>query len=554
MLKSLLIQNYALIAELNIDFDAGFTVLTGETGAGKSIILGAVNQLLGQRAEIRVVRNGRTKCIIEAHFSIGSYHIEDFFRTNEIDYDDDCILRREIYASGKSRGFINDTPVSLSMMKELGSLLIDVHSQHQNLTLNTQGFQLNVLDILATDENELANYKLLFREYVSLQKKLNQMLSELAQNKDDEDYIKFQLGQLEDASLKDGEQVALEQELALLANAGTIKSALYTVSEVIHAEENGVINQLGTALNALNGIVNVYKPSEEIIHRLESVNIELKDIDNEMTSKSEDIEFNDDLMSEINDRLNLIYSLENKHHVNSVEELLELKDHFRSRLDNLLSAEDHLKEIQNKLRHYELQVTEAASVLTKKRKISAQILEKKMTTILSALQMPNVKFKVEINSLKSPCEQGMDEVSFLFSANKNTSLQKISAIASGGEIARVMLALKAIIAGSTRLPTIIFDEIDTGVSGAIADKMADIMLDMCKDGCQVISITHLPQIAARGQVHLKVFKEDNESETNSRIIRIENEERVVEIAHMLSGAVLSEAALNNARSLLEHRN
>lgn len=550
MLRSLYIQNYALIEKLDISFGAGFSVITGETGAGKSIILGAIGLLLGQRAEVKAIRQGASKCVIEARFDISAYGMEPFFEENELEYEEECILRREVYASGKSRAFINDTPASLVQMKELGEQLIDVHSQHQNLLLNKEGFQLNVLDILSHNDEQLSVYQSLYREWKQTQQDLADLIARAEQNKADEDYIRFQLEQLEEANLSAGEQEELEQETDTLSHAEEIKAGLFRVGQLLTSDEGGLLAGLKESLNTMLGLQKVYSPATELAERLESTYIELKDVSQEVSSQEEDVEFNPERLEEVNDRLNLIYTLQQKHRVTTVEELLALTEEYAAKLAAITSYDERIGELTTLCDTLYNKVKKQAAVLTKARIGAAREVEKQMASRLVPLGMPNVRFQVEMGMRKEPGVHGEDTVNFLFSANKNGALQSISSVASGGEIARVMLSIKAMIAGAVKLPTIVFDEIDTGVSGEIADRMADIMQEMGEQDRQVISITHLPQIAARGCAHYKVYKQDNETETNSHIRSLADEERVEEIAHMLSGATLTEAALNNAKALL----
>ena len=551
MLRSLYIQNYALIEKLDIGFDSGFSVITGETGAGKSIILGAIGLLLGQRADVKSIRKGASKCIIEARFDVSAYGMQPFFEANELEYEDECILRRELYASGKSRAFINDTPASLAQMKELGELLIDVHSQHQNLLLNKEGFQLNVLDLLAHDEAELAAYQKLYNDWRQARQDLEVLVARAEQSRADEDYIRFQLEQLEEANLTDGEQEELEQEAEMLTHAEDIKAGLYRAGQALNADEGGVLEALKDCQNTMMGLRSVFAPAGELADRLDSVYIELKDISQEVADKEEEVEFNPARLDEVNARLNLIYSLQQKHRVDTVKALLSLQENYALQLSAITSSDEDIARLEAQVKELFSQVTAQAQVLTEARTRAAREVERQMAARLVPLGMPNVRFQVEMGVRKEPGVHGADTVNFLFSANKNGVLQNISSVASGGEIARVMLSVKAMIAGAVKLPTIVFDEIDTGVSGEIADRMADIMQEMGDNDRQVISITHLPQIAARGRAHYKVYKEDNEVETNSHIRRLTDDERVEELAHMLSGATLTEAALNNARALLK---
>lgn len=555
MLQSIHIQNYALIDKLDIDFTPGFSVITGETGAGKSIILGAIGLLLGQRADVKAIKNGTSKCIVEARFCIASYGLEAFFQELDLEYDpEECILRREVYASGKSRAFINDSPASLNQMKALGEKLIDVHSQHQNLLLNKEGFQLNILDILAQDEKQLEAYKQVYRHYKDISNTLEELIIQAEKSRQDEDYLRFQLEQLEEASLHSGEQTELEQEAETLSHTEEIKANLYKAQQLIDGTEvNGILSQTKDCQQALQNISNVYPSASEWVERLRSCYIELKDIAHDLSVAEEETEFNPERLDYVNERLNLIYNLQQKHRVTTIEALLELAKNYRHQLNDISSFDERIAELNQQKETLYNKVLEQARQLTNLRTKSAHHIEEQMKKLLIPLGMPNVRFAVELTSRKEPDLNGLDNVTFLFSANKNGVLQNVASVASGGEIARVMLSLKAMIAGAVKLPTIIFDEIDTGVSGSIAEKMALIMRDMGRQNRQVISITHLPQIAARGTTHYKVYKKDTETGTNSYIHRLTPEERVKEIAHMLSGSVLTEAALNNARALLENQ-
>lgn len=554
MLRSLYIQNYALIEKLDISFETGFSVITGETGAGKSIILGAIGLLLGQRAEVKAIRRGASKCVIEARFDISAYGMRPFFEENELEYDEEeCILRREVQASGKSRAFINDTPASLTQVKELGEQLIDVHSQHQNLLLNKEGFQLNVLDILAHNDAALEKYHACYNEWKQTERELAELMALAEKSRADEDFIRFQLEQLEEAQLVEGEQDELEQESEVLSHSEEIKAGLYRIEQSFFSDEGGLISSLKDNLNTLNNLQRVYPPAKELAERMESTYIELKDISQEVSSQGESVEFNPVRLEEVNNRLNLIYSLEQKHRVQTLDELMALTDEYRSKLSDITSYDERIAELTDRKEQQFALVKQQAEVLTQARAAAAREVEKQLASRLVPLGMPNVRFQVEMGLKKEPGVQGEDTVNFLFSANKNGTLQNISSVASGGEIARVMLSIKAMIAGAVKLPTIVFDEIDTGVSGEIADRMADMMQEMGDRNRQVISITHLPQIAARGRAHYKVYKIDSDTETNSHIRRLTDDERVEELAHMLSGATLTEAALSNARSLLARK-
>lgn len=551
MLQSIYIQNYALIDTLDINFNTGFSVITGETGAGKSIILGAIGLLLGQRADIKAIKNGETKCIVEAKFNISSCDMESFFKEKELEFDpNECIIRRELYASGKSRGFINDSPASLSQMRELGEQLIDVHSQHQNMLLNNEEFQLNVLDIIANDEKELSKYVDIYQQYREASKKVADTIAKAEKSKADEDYIRFQLQQLDDAALKSGEKELLENEAEMLEHAEEIKSNLYKVSSIMSENDMNILIAMKESTQTLQNISKYYPSATEWAERLSSCLIEIKELSHDISNAQDEIEFNPARLDYVNDKLNTIYSLEQKHHVDSVDELIEIAENYRSQLNEITSFDQIIEELKKRKEKLYEELLKQATILTSLRKKAAQNVEKRMEELLVPLGMPNVRFSVEVLPSKEPDAKGMDKVTFLFSANKNGTLQSVATVASGGEIARVMLSLKAMIAGAVKLPTIIFDEIDTGVSGSIAEKMALIMQSMGEQNRQVISITHLPQIAARGTTHYKVYKEDTETRTISHIKMLDQQERIKEIANMLSGSTLTEAALNNAKALL----
>ena len=551
MLQSLYIKDYALIHQLQISFEKGFSVITGETGAGKSIMLGAIGLLLGQRADVKTIRKDASKCIIEARFLLEEGRLNSFFDENELEYDTECILRREVSISGKSRAFINDTPVSLSLMKELGEQLVDIHSQHQNLLLGKEDFQLEVLDIVAADTEQLSVYREKYKQWKRTERSLKELKEQIARDKQDEDYVQYQLDQLEEAALKDGEQEELELEAQTLSHAEEIKSGLFKAEQLLISDEEGLLNDLRNCRNSLQSILGVYPTIAELYERLDSSYIELEDIAQEIERQEERLEFNPLRLEQVNNRLNLIYSLQQKHHVQSIAELLELQASFRQRLNALNHSEADIEALEKACSALYKELVKQASDLTKCRNKASEQFEKQMIEMLVPQGLPHARFKVLISERKELTETGADAVSFLFSANKNGTLQPISQVASGGEISRVMLSVKALISGAVSLPTIIFDEIDTGVSGSIADRMAMIMGEMGEKGRQVISITHLPQIAARGKVHYKVYKQDTETETISHITCLDHEGRVEEIAHMLSGAFLTSEALENARVLLE---
>ena len=551
MLKNLIIQNYALIEKLDINFENGFSVITGETGAGKSIILGAIGLLLGQRADTKAIKNGATKCVIEAHFDLTAYGMEDFFTRNELDYDPaDCIIRRELHASGKSRAFINDVPAQLPLLKELGEQLIDVHSQHQNLLLNKEDFQLKVLDIIAKDNDELKTYKQTYKEYKSVETALAKAIEESKKDKAEEEFLRFQVEQLAALNLSDpNEQQEIEDEVETLSHAEDIKAELFKVDSIM-TQEHGVLDMIKECSHSLANLEKMTPTVSELYQRTESAYIELKDISNEISSLQDSLEYDPQQLQQLNDRLNEIYEQEKKHRVNSLQELIDVFNNLQEKLDLIDNSEEHIAELEKKRNEMLKKVQQQADKLSSLRTKAAKEVEKQMIELLKPLGIPNVQFVIDLQKSAKPEPSGIDKVNFLFSANKNGTLQQVSAVASGGEIARVMLSLKALISSAVKLPTIIFDEIDTGVSGSIADKMAEMMKNMGQQNRQVISITHLPQIAAQGKNHYKVYKEDKDNGTVSHIIQLTHEQRVEEIAHMVSGATLTEAALNNARALL----
>lgn len=553
MIKNLHIENYALIQSLDIDLHPGFSVITGETGAGKSIILGAIGLLLGARADSKSIKAGEKRCVIEATFSVEG-QMKVFFEENDLDLDDDeCVIRRELTSAGKSRSFINDTPASLSQLKELGEMLIDVHSQHKNLLLGKEDFQLSTLDIIAKNTDQLSAYKKEYVEYRNLEKQLNAALEDAKNNKEDEDYLRFQVEKLAEAELKEGEQEELEEEAETLEHAEEIKSSLFSASGALQTDDGrDALSLIKHSISELNSIISVYSSAEEIVERLDSCYIELKDIANELESQADDVEYNPKRLDYVNDRLNTIYTLQKKHDVDSVEALLSIQDELEERLMKIDNSDDYIEELRAKVNSQKEKALSLAKKLSAARSKAAKEIEKTMTESLKPLGMPNVQFKCSV--IANPSEMtssGYDQVQYLFNANKSGEMKPVSQIASGGEIARVMLCLKALIAGAVQLPTIIFDEIDTGVSGSIAEKMARIMKEMGDKERQVISITHLPQIAALGNHHYKVYKEDTKDATLSHIIPLTQEQRIEEIAHMLSGETLTQAALDNAKALLQ---
>lgn len=550
MLKHLYIKNFTLIDQLDIAFHSGFSVITGETGAGKSIILGAIGLLLGNRADSKQIKQGEKKCTIEAHFDLSHYGFESFFEDNDIDFEpEDTIIRRELTASGKSRAFINDTPVSLQMMRILGEQLIDIHSQHQNLLLQKDDFQLNVVDIIAQDSAALSAYHSSYQHYKESLQRLSDLKEQIAKAQENEEFMRFQFNELESAGLVEGRQQELEQESETLSHSEDIKTAYYEADHLLNDDDNGIIYKLGESLDSLSNIENVYSKAKDVVQRLSSVHIELKDIASEVGSEVENIEFDPSRLDSINQQLDQLNTLEQKYHVSTEEELIEIRDNIAEQLQSIDNSDEELESLTKKVDEELKLCTEKAAKLTELRLKAGKIVEKEMSQRLIPLGIPNVRFKVDITS-KPLSLDGADKVQFLFSANTSTAMEPVAQVASGGEIARVMLSLKAMISGAVKLPTIIFDEIDTGVSGKIAQKMALIMQEMGNNNRQVISITHLPQIAALGSSHYKVEKEETAEGTRSHMRELNQEERVSEIAQMLSGADISDAALQNARELL----
>ena len=550
MLKHLYIKNFALIDILDIDLYPGFSVITGETGAGKSIVLGAIGLLLGQRADLKTLKQGADKCVIEAHFDLSRYDMKTFFDENDIEFDaNDCIIRRELTSAGKSRAFINDTPVQLSMLKELGERLVDVHSQHQNLLLNKQDFQMSVLDIIADDTKELADYKKCYDAYHQAANALEELKEEIEHNRQNVDFLQFQYQELDEARLMTGEQEELEQKSETMTHSEEIKSALYTADNALQTEGTGIVTQLRSATSALKNVAHVFPEAEELATRIDSTYIELKDIAQEVGSLMEDVDFDPTELDHINERLDRLYDLQKKYHAEDTGALITLRDSLKEQLEHIENSDETLREREQQVEQLNTQCQQKADALTKLRMKAAKQIETEMQQRLVPLGMPHIRFQISI-SKENLATNGQDKVAYLFSANTSTPLQPVSQVASGGEIARVMLALKAMISGAVKLPTIIFDEIDTGVSGKIAEKMAEIMYEMGSHERQVISITHLPQIAALGAAHYKVEKEETPQGTTSRMEMLTTDERITEIAQMLSGSKVTEAAIQNAKQLL----
>lgn len=550
MLKQLYIKNFTLIDELDIQLHPGFSVITGETGAGKSIILGAIGLLLGNRADIKAIKAGCDRCTIEAHFDLSRYDMQSFFTEHDIDYDaEDTIIRRELTAAGKSRAFINDTPVALSLMRELGESLVDIHSQHQNLLLQKEDFQLNVVDIIAQDSKLLGDYRATYNQYRQAQQRLAKLEEEIARSRENEEFLRFQYKELDHAQLVEGEQESLEQEAETLTHAEDIKTALYDADNTLTNEDGSILERLKSTCQQLASIKEVYPAIAEAAERLDSSYIELKDIAQEIGTNVDRVDFEPARLDEINSRLDTIYSLQQKFHVQDISGLIEIRDNIKQQLDHIGNSDEELAALQQEAEHWLSKAGQAAKKLTELRTKTARKIETEMQKRLVPLGIPNVRFEISFTA-KPLSPDGADKVNFLFSANKSTPLQPVSQVASGGEIARVMLSLKAMISGAVKLPTIIFDEIDTGVSGKIAEKMAQIMAEMGELDRQVISITHLPQIAAMGRHHYKVLKEETPQGTRSHMTELTEEQRVSEIAQMLSGSDITEAALANAQELL----
>lgn len=550
MLKQLYIKNFTLIDELNISLYPGFSVITGETGAGKSIILGAIGLLLGNRADSKAIKAGRDRCVIEAHFDLSRYGMQKFFDDNDIDYDaDDTIIRRELTAAGKSRAFINDTPVPLTRMRELGEQLVDIHSQHQNLLLQKEDFQLNVVDIIAQDADQLKVYQKEYYAYRKAKELLEELKAEIAKNRENEEFMRFQHKELDDANLQEGELEQLEQEAETLSHSEDIKTALYEADSALSGDDDSILDKLKNATHQLENICDVYPSMADVAGRMQSSYIELKDIAQEISSSVDHVEFDPNRLDAINTRLDKLYTLQQKFHVETVTELIATRDRIAEQLSHIDNGDEDIEEKEKEVAALLVKAEKQAALLTSIRRKSAKAIEKEMKGRLIPLGIPNVRFEIAFAE-KPLSGNGADKVSFLFSANKSTQLQPVSQVASGGEIARVMLSLKAMISGAVKLPTIIFDEIDTGVSGKIAEKMADIMEEMGLQNRQVLSITHLPQIAAKGSHHYKVLKEETENGTISHMKELNNQERIEEIAQMLSGSDITQAALANAKELL----
>lgn len=549
MLQSISIQNYALINKLEIDFSDGFSVITGETGSGKSILLGALSLVLGQRAEGNVLKDKSKKCIIECSFSIAKYKLKAFFNEFELDYEEESLIRREILPNGKSRAFVNDSPVSLKILKELGLRLVDIHSQNQNLVLGSFEYQVGIVDTYAGNKDLLKKYQEEFSKYQVLKQKLKKQEEILAKEKSDLDYFQFQLEQLNEANLVEGEQSDLESELEVLNHAEEIKSALYKAYGQLSEGEFAILEQLKEVKNSLGQVSGVYSEADSLFERLESAYIELQDLAQELDRNNNEVEFDPSRIEFLNQKLDFIYSLQQKHRVDSVEELIKIREELELKVGNIVSGDDIIEDLKKQLKSQEDKLLRSAERLRKSRAKAIPAIEKTIVNQLVQLGIPNANFKVLMTNSEDFQHLGADHIQFLFSANKNGSLEEVQKVASGGELSRLMLSIKYLVSSSTALPSIVFDEIDTGVSGEIADKMGRMMTQMAEN-IQVISITHLPQIAGKGKYHYKVYKADDEHETYSNIVILNEEKRIEELAKMLSGADLTEAALENAKVLL----
>ena len=550
MLKSLHISNYALITELSIDFESGLSVITGETGAGKSIILGALSLILGQRADTKSIKIDADKCVIEAEFDISAYsHLNIFFEQNDLDNEGKyCIIRRELTNTGKSRAFINDTPVGLNVVRELSMRLIDIHSQHENLLLSNVGYQLDVVDSIAQNSQLISVYKLTYQEWRNIQTELKQLQKTSEKQASDADYIQFQFQQLNEANLIENEQKELETEQETLNHAEEIKSELLKTQQLLE-EDHASLPLLKETISALSHIKSFIPNGNNWYDRLQSSLIELKDISDEMRSFEEKVEFNPVRLEWVETRLSELFTLQKKYKVTSVTELIQLRDSFAKQLQRIDSFDEELDALKAKLEACLAKLMKNAGDLTSSRKKACKPIEIYLVDQLTKLGMPNIQFRIMISTETEYTENGNDEVQFLFSANKNRPVQPVTLIASGGEVSRLMLAIKSLVAHKADLPTIIFDEIDTGVSGEIANRMGEIMQTMSAD-MQVITITHLPQIAAKGTQHYRVYKDESGQQTQTHIQRLTPNERLDELAHMLSGKNVTDAAMLNARELL----
>ena len=549
MLVSLQVQNYALIKELKIGFSPGFSIITGETGAGKSILLGALSLLLGQRADTTVLMDKQKKCVVEGIFEIEKYALQSYFLSNDIDYEGNTIIRREIVPGGKSRAFINDTPVSLNQLRELGLKLVDIHSQHENLNLSNHLFQLMVIDTVARNGDLLEQYTKLYSDYLIRQKELEELTERAKQSQADLDYYSFQFKQLDEARLQPGELNELENEANTLNHAEEIKFNLLKAANLVSGDGISVLGLLKDTIESMDKLSGFFPQAKDLRERLDSVYIELKDIASESEVQGEGVDIDPGRLQYVQERLDQLYNLMHKHSINTVEELIHLKNDLEHKVNEIASFDDQIVKLSKEIDMMKNKLTEISSRLSGKRQAVIPRVEEKVITILKQVGIPNARFSVTHNKIDSLTSQGTDKVEFLFSANKQAGKQEIGKVASGGELSRLMLAIKSLISSSLELPTIILDEVDAGVSGEIAEKVGLIMKSMSAH-MQVINITHLPQVAAKGDYHYLVYKYDQEKESVTDIKLLDEEERVIELAKMLSGEELTEAAISNARELL----
>lgn len=551
MLKSLSIRNYALIDAVEIDLAKGLTIITGETGAGKSILLGALGLLLGDRADSSSLYDKAQKCVVEGIFNVKDYHLKNLFEENEVEYENETVIRREISIEGKSRAFINDSPVNISVLKTICNRLVDIHSQHETLTLNESSFQLGAIDAVAGTDELLAEYKATFRNYKKLATQLRELNETEAKAKKDLDYFRFQFDELDIVQLKSGEQEKLESELETLENAETIKHGLSKSAFALDGGEVNLLSALTEIKNTLSSLAKFNPQIAQLFERVNSSHIELKDIAGELEALDEEIVHDPKRIDKVNERLDAIYRLEQKHTVKTVDELIVLRDELEKKISDIGSLEDQIKALEKELENVNKKVLDLAGKLSKRRAAAAPKFSKEVKVTLQQLGMPNAELEVNIEALAEPTDSGMDKVTFLFSANKGSAPQPLSKVASGGELSRLMLSLKALLAKHTALPTIIFDEIDSGISGDVAAKTGSI-LEQMSDTMQVVTITHLPQVASKGKAHLFVYKLDEGKRTVTRIKSLNKEERVQEIAKMLSAGKVGDAAMKNAKELLKN--
>lgn len=549
MITSLSIKNYALIEKLTIDFSKGFSIITGETGAGKSIILGALGLVLGKRADLTSLKNKEEKCIIEAHFEISKYNLRPFFEENDLDYEEDTIIRREILPSGKSRAFINDSPVNLQELQELSLFLIDIHSQQQTQELSDENVQFEIIDAIANNQLTILDYQSLLKSYKSDKSKLNSLVKKQSESAREQEYNTFLLDELVAAQLKSGEQEVLEADFEKLNNVEIIKESIDKSLAIANEEQIGVLHNLNEIKVSLQKIASFSTEYHSLLERITSLTIEFDDISDEMNRCSEKLIYDPEQLDLISQKLQVIFNLQKKHQVSSVDELLEIQTNLENSVLELGNIEEEIAALTNSIQKKIIALDDFSATIHKNRLESIPVLSQKLITILETLGMPNVRFKIELNGTSTYLPNGKDELQFLFSANKGTDFGLLKKVASGGEMSRIMLAVKAILAQYSKLPTLIFDEIDTGVSGEIAIRMGEIMKEMSQE-MQIFAITHLPQIAAKGNAHFKVFKSTVGEDTQSELKLLNNEERVVEIAQMLSGTIVSDSALNHAKALL----